>query len=78
VYTGTGRWSADGSFFGDTVSGFQDGSDLFDLRGSGLQFTDLTIMNEGFPDDDYVEPRQITIFESFGQEDFIDQSDFLL
>src|SRR5215218_626243 len=48
VYSGTGRWSAEGSFFGDTVSGFQDGSDLFDMRGSGLQFSDLTIVNEDF------------------------------
>ena len=77
VYTGTGRWSEEGSFFGDTVSGFQDGSDLFDMRGSGLQFSDLTIVNEDFQTTITSDRGTITIFESFGQEVFIDQDDFL-
>jgi hypothetical protein len=78
VYTGTGRWSSEGSFFGDTVSGFQDGSDLFDLRDSGLQFSDLTIVNEDFQTTISSTDRgTITIFESSGQEVFIDANDFL-
>jgi Ca2+-binding RTX toxin-like protein len=77
VYTGTGRWSTEGSFFGDTVSGFQDGSDLFDLRGSGLQFSDLTIVNEDFQTTISSSRGTITIFESFGQEAFVDANDFL-
>ena len=77
VYTGTGRWSAEDSFFGDTVSGFQDGSDLFDMRGSGLQFSDLTIVNEDFQTTITSSRGTITIFESFGQEVFIDENDFL-
>ncbi len=77
VYTGTGRWSFEGSFFGDTVSGFQDGSDLFDLRGSGLQFSDLTIVNDDFQTTISSSRGTITIFESFGQEVFVDANDFL-
>ena len=77
VFTGTERWSTEGSFFGDTVSGFQDGSDLFDMRGSGLQFSDLTIVNEDFQTTITSDRGTITIFESFGQEVFIDQNDFL-
>lgn len=77
VYTGTGRWSTEGSSFGDTVSGFQDGSDLFDLRGSGLQFSDLTIVNEDFQTTISSSRGTITIFESFGQEVFVDANDFL-
>ena len=77
VYTGTGRWSAEGSSFGDTVSGFQDGSDLFDLRGSGLQFSDLTIVNDDFQTTISSSRGTITIFESFGQEVFVDANDFL-
>ena len=55
--------------------GFQDGSDLFDMRGSGLQFSDLTILNEDF---------QTTITSDRGRIDFqdfdervIDEADFL-
>ena len=77
VYTGTGRWSAEDTFFGDTISGFQDGSDLFDMRGSGLQFSDLTIVNEEFQTTITSDRGTITIFESSGQEVFIDQNDFL-
>jgi Ca2+-binding RTX toxin-like protein len=77
VYTGTGRWSSEDSFFGDTVFGFQDGSDLFDMRGSGLQFSDLAIVNEDFQTTITSDRGTITIFESFGQEVFIDQNDFL-
>jgi Ca2+-binding RTX toxin-like protein len=78
VYAGTGRWSADGSFFGDQIFGFQDGSDLFDLRGSGLEFDDLTIVNDDFQTTITSDRGTITISESFGQEVFIDQNDFLL
>jgi len=77
VYTGTGRWSSVDSFFGDTVFGFQDGSDLFDLRGSGLQFADLTIVNEDFQTTISSDRGTITIFESFGEEVFVDANDFL-
>ena len=77
VYGGTGRWSSQGSFFGDQISGFQDGSDLFDLRGSGLTFADLTIVNDDFQTTITSDRGTITIFESFGEEVFIDQDDFL-
>jgi hypothetical protein len=77
VYTGTGRWSSEDSSLGDTVFGFQDGSDLFDMRGSGLQFSDLTIVNEPFQTTITSDRGTITIFENFGQEVFIDQNDFL-
>jgi Ca2+-binding RTX toxin-like protein len=77
VYTGTGRWSAEDTFFGDQVSAFQDGSDLFDLRGSGLQFSDLTIVNEDFQTTISSSRGMITIFENFGEEVFIDANDFL-
>lgn len=77
VYTGAGRWSAEDSFFGDTISGFQDGSDLFDLRGSGLQFSDLTIVNEDFQTTITSNRGTIMISESFGQEVCIDRNDFL-
>jgi hypothetical protein len=77
VYTGTGRWSAEDSFLGDTVSGLQDGSDLFDLRGSGLQFSDLTILNEDFQTTVTSSRGMITVFENFGQEVFVDENDFL-
>ncbi len=79
VYTGTGRWSADEpGTFGDMVFGFQDGSDLFDLRGSGLQFSDLTIVNEDFETTISSSRGTITIFEGCcGEEVFIDENDFL-
>ena len=77
VYAGTGRWSAEGSFSGDLVSGFQDGSDRFDLRGSGLQLSDLTIVNEDFQTTISSTRGSITISESFGQDVFIDANDFL-
>jgi Ca2+-binding RTX toxin-like protein len=77
VYTGTGRWSTEGSFFGDQVSGFQDGSDLFDLRGSGLRFRDLTIENGDFQTTISSSRGTITIFESFGQEVAVNSRDFL-
>jgi Ca2+-binding RTX toxin-like protein len=77
VYTGTGRWSEEGSFFGDTISGFQDGSDLFDLRGSGLQYTDLTVVNEEFQTTITSDRGTITIFENFDAPVEIDEDDFL-
>ena len=77
VYTGSDRWSEEGSFFGDIVTGFQDGSDLFDMRGSGLTFTDLTILNEDFQTTITSERGQITIFENFDQPVEITETDFL-
>jgi Ca2+-binding RTX toxin-like protein len=77
VYTGAGRWSAEDSFFGDTVSAFQDGSDLFDLRGSGLQFSDLSIVNDDFQTTITSSRGTITIFENFDEPVFIDANDFL-
>ena len=79
VYTGTGRWSEEGSFFGDTVEQFEDGIDLFDLRGSGLTFDDLTIIEEEFQTSIIANDGrgQITIFESFGQPVDITAADFL-
>lgn len=77
VYTGAGRWSPEDTVFGDVVSGFQDGSDLFDLRGSGLTFADLAITNEDFQTTITSARGTITIFESFGQEVFVDEADFL-
>jgi hypothetical protein len=67
----------EGSFFGDQISGFDDGSDLIDLRGSGLQFADLTIVNEEFQAIITSERGTITISESFGQDLLIDEADFL-
>jgi hypothetical protein len=77
VYTGTGRWSTDGSFFGDTISGFEDGSDLFDMRGSGLQFEDLAIVNEDFQTTITSSRGTITIFEDFDKPVQITAADFL-
>ena len=77
VYAGPGPWSTEGSTFGDIVSGFEDGSDVFDLSGSGLPFSDLTIVNADFQTTITSDRGMITIFESVGQEVFIDQNDFL-
>jgi len=77
VYAGPGRWSEEGSFFGDQISGFQDGSDLFDMRGSGLVFEDLTILNEEFQTTITSERGTITIFENFGEPVQITGADFL-
>ncbi len=77
VYDGPGPWSEAGSTFGDVVTGFQDGSDLFDLRGSGLELSDLTIVNDDFQTTITSSRGMITIFESAGQEVFIDGDDFL-
>lgn len=77
VFTGTGRWSEEGSFFGDTISAFQDGSDLLDMRGSGLVFADLTILNEDFQTTITSDRGTITIFENFDEGVFIDENDFL-
>lgn len=77
VYAGPGRWSAADSTFGDIVSGFEDGADLFDLQGSGLTFGDLTIVNDDFQTTITSDRGRITIFESASQEVAIDQDDFL-
>jgi Ca2+-binding RTX toxin-like protein len=77
VYTGPGRWSTEGSFFGDTVSAFQDGSDRFDLGGSGLVFADLTIVNDDFQTTITSDRGTITIFENFDEPVVIDENDFL-
>ena len=75
VFTGTGRWSEEGSFFGDQVDQFEDGIDKFDMRGSGLQFSDLVIDNDGDFGPTITSDRgQITV-GTFGA--FIDESDFL-
>jgi hypothetical protein len=47
------------------------------MRGSGLQFSDLTIVNEDFQTTITSDRGTITISESVGQEVFIDQNDFL-
>jgi hypothetical protein len=79
VYTGSGRWSEESSFFGDTIQEFEDGIDLFDLRGSGLIFDDLTIINDEFQTTIIANDGrgQITIFESFGAQVDISAADFL-
>lgn len=75
VYTGTGRWSEEGSFFGDQVDQFEDGLDKFDMRGSGLQFSDLVIDNDGDFGPTITSDRgQITV-GTFGV--VIDETDFL-
>ncbi len=76
VYGGSGRWSSEGNL-GDHVFVFRDGSDLFDLRGSGLQLSDLTIVNEDTQTTITSSRGTITIFESAGEEVFIDGDDFL-
>ena len=78
VYTGAGRWSEEGSFFGDTMSGFDDGIDRIDLRGSGLQFSDLVIDNDGdFGPTVTSERGQITLSVFFPDEVVLDESDFV-
>jgi hypothetical protein len=77
VYTGPGRWSSEETVSGDLVFGFPDGSDLFDLRGSGLQFAALTIVREKFQTTISSDRGTITIIESFGQDVFVDANDFL-
>jgi Ca2+-binding RTX toxin-like protein len=77
VYTGSGRWSSDGSFFGDVLFDFEDGIDKFDLRGSGLRFSDLSVVNEDFQTTITSARGMITIFESFDQPVTIDERDFL-
>ena len=77
TYGGTGRWSTEGSFFGDQISGFEDGSDLIDLRGSGLTFADLVIVNEDFQTTITSDRGTITIFENFDEPVDITAADFL-
>jgi hypothetical protein len=74
---GSGPWSTPDSFFGDVLFGFEDGIDLFDLRGSGLTFADLTIVNEEFQTTITSSLGKITIFESFDQPVEITAADFL-
>ena len=50
---------------------------LFDLRGSGLQLSNLTIVDEDFQTTITSARGTITISVSFGQEVFIDEDDFL-
>ena len=72
------RWSEEDSFFGDTISGFEDGSDLIDMRGSGLAFADLTIVNEEFQTTITLEPRaRSPSSRASGEPVFIDENDFL-
>ena len=64
------------SFFGDQIDQFEDGSDLFDMRGSGLQFSDLAIDNDGdFGPTISSDRGQITVGDASAV--FIDESDFL-
>jgi Ca2+-binding RTX toxin-like protein len=76
VYAGEGRWSREDSERGDTIRLFDDGLDLIDLRGSGLQFSDLTIIpisDEGYFTAILSDRGQI----SFTDPVFIDESDLL-
>src|SRR5215211_7257166 len=61
----------------DTVFGFEDGVDLFDLRESGLAFDDLTIVNEEFQTTITSSLGTITLFESFNEPVQITEADFL-
>jgi Ca2+-binding RTX toxin-like protein len=61
----------------DTVFGFEDGVDLFDLRESGLAFDDLTIVNEEFQTTITSNLGTITLFESFNEPVQITEADFL-
>ena len=47
------------------------------MRGSGLQFSDLTIVNEDFQTTISSSRGTITILENSGQEVFVDADDFL-
>ncbi len=56
---------------------FEDGVDLLDLRGSGLTFADLTIVNDPFQDQILSSLGQIDILERFDEPVEITQADFL-
>ena len=56
VYTGTGRWSVADTLFGDTISGFQDGSDLFDMRAADFVLRPDDRQRR-FPDDGHIRQR---------------------
>ena len=57
VYTGTGRWSSEGSFFGDQISGFEDGYGPVRPARQRVRFRRSDDRQRRFPDDDHVEPR---------------------
>jgi Ca2+-binding RTX toxin-like protein len=68
---GSGPWGS------DTIFGFEDGVDLFDLRGSGLTFNDLTIVNEDFQTTITSSLGTITILEAFDEPVTITEADFM-
>jgi Ca2+-binding RTX toxin-like protein len=68
---GSGDWGSDFLF------GFKDGVDRFDLRGSGLAFDDLEIVNEEFQTTISSTRGTITIVESFGEPVEITPADFM-
>jgi Ca2+-binding RTX toxin-like protein len=68
---GTEDWGS------DIIFGFEDEVDLFDLRGSGLTFADLTIVNEDFQTTITSSRGTITIFENFNEPVTIGEGDFL-
>jgi Ca2+-binding RTX toxin-like protein len=61
----------------DTVFGYEDGVDQFDMRGSGLTFGDLTITNEDFQTTIESSRGVITLFENFNEPVDIAEDDFL-
>jgi Ca2+-binding RTX toxin-like protein len=68
---GAGAWGS------DTIFGFEDGVDLFDMSESGLTFGDLAIVNEDFQTTITSSQGTITIFENFGEPVTITAADFL-
>lgn len=68
---GTEGWGS------DILFGFEDGVDLFDMRGSGLTFADLAITNEDFQTRIESSRGAIDIFENFDEPVHIDEADFL-
>jgi Ca2+-binding RTX toxin-like protein len=71
VYGAT-PWGSD-----TVVFEFEDGVDLFDLRGSGLTFGDLTIVNDAFQDQIISSLGQIDILERLDEPVDITAADFL-
>jgi hypothetical protein len=61
----------------DTIFGFEDGFDLFDLRNSGLSIDDLAVVNEDFQTTITSSLGMITIFENFNEPVTITAADFL-
>jgi Ca2+-binding RTX toxin-like protein len=72
---GSGDWGSD-ILFG-FLFGFKDGVDRFDLRGSGLAFDDLEIVNQEFQATISSTRGTITKVESFGEPIEITPADFM-